>query len=151
MKKYLIAEQPVANPCNPSPCGVNTHCRASGGNALCECLPGFHGNPDGSGCRPECVISSDCPRDKACVNTKCIDPCPGVCGYGAHCQVINHSPICSCPAPTVGHPFVECKEQPRKLTWFLQHIFIYSKQNEELVNFSSGVQNFTSMNYLHDI
>ncbi|PNF22176.1 hypothetical protein B7P43_G05064 [Cryptotermes secundus] len=107
-----IPKQPEVNPCNPSPCGTNTRCQASGGNAFCECLPGFHGSPSGSGCRPECVISSDCPRDKACANTKCIDPCPGVCGYGARCQVINHSPICSCPPPTVGDPFVECKDQP---------------------------------------
>jgi hypothetical protein len=116
---YLVTGIPEVNPCNPSPCGANTQCRASGGTALCECLPGFLGNPNGSGCRPECVISSDCPRDKACVSTKCIDPCPGVCGYGAHCQVINHSPICSCPTPTIGDPFVECKEQPRKCTLFM--------------------------------
>lgn len=123
---YVILEQPEVNPCNPSPCGANTHCRASGGNAFCECLPGFNGNPNGSGCRPECVISSECPHDKACVRTRCIDPCPGVCGYGARCQVINHSPICSCPTPTMGDPFVECKEQPRKSTLFTQHIFIYN-------------------------
>lgn len=117
------------NPCNPSPCGPNTQCQAVGGNALCECLPGFHGSPSGSGCRPECVISSDCPRDKACVNTKCIDPCPGVCGYGALCQVINHSPICSCPTPTIGNPFVECKEQPRMSVLFMHHILYIIKQN----------------------
>ena len=100
-------------PCIPSPCGPNTRCRTSGDNAVCECLPGFFGSPSSSsGCRPECVISADCARNRVCVNTKCVDPCPGVCGYGARCQVINHSPVCSCPPSTFGDPFVECKEVP---------------------------------------
>ncbi|KAJ8890112.1 hypothetical protein PR048_009619 [Dryococelus australis] len=99
------------DPCRPSPCGPNTQCRISDGVAVCVCLPGFEGNPNGAGCRPECVLSSDCPRDKACMNTKCVDPCPGVCGYGARCVVINHSPVCSCPPPTTGDPFTECKER----------------------------------------
>lgn len=99
------------DPCNPSPCGVNTICKTSGKNAICECLPGFFGTASASGCRPECTISADCSRDKACVNTKCIDPCPGVCGFKALCQVINHSPVCSCPPPLLGDPFTLCKEQ----------------------------------------
>lgn len=37
------------------------------------------------GCRPECVLSSDCPSDKACIRNKCKDPCPGVCGLNAEC------------------------------------------------------------------
>jgi hypothetical protein len=104
-------EPTVVDPCNPSPCGINTVCRASGQNAICECVPGFFGSPSTGGCRPECTISADCPRDKACVNTKCVDPCPGVCGFNAICQVINHSPVCSCPPPLLGDPFTLCKEQ----------------------------------------
>ena len=107
-----IEEPQVIDPCNPSPCGPNAICTSSNGNALCECPPGYFGNPSTSGCRPECVISADCPRDKACVNSKCINPCPGVCGYEAICQVINHSPVCSCPPPLVGDPFTQCKKQP---------------------------------------
>lgn len=38
------------------------------------------------GCRPECVLSSDCPSDKACIRNKCKDPCPGVCGLNAECS-----------------------------------------------------------------
>ena len=108
---FEILEPPVADPCNPSPCGINTVCRVSGQNAICECLPGFFGTASAGGCRPECTISADCPRDKACVNTKCVDPCPGVCGFNAICQVINHSPVCSCPPPLLGDPFTLCREQ----------------------------------------
>lgn len=103
---------PASDPCNPSPCGINTICKVQGSAAICECLPGYFGTPSAGGCRPECTISADCSRDKACVNMKCIDPCPGVCGYGAICNVINHSPVCSCPPPLIGDPFNLCKEQP---------------------------------------
>lgn len=59
-------------------------------------------------CRPECSVSSECSQDKACVNQKCIDPCPGTCGSNARCNVLNHSPICSCPSGYTGDPFVQC-------------------------------------------
>lgn len=104
-------EEPLAShdPCYPSPCGVNTVCRTSGGVPICECIPGYSGRPAGAGCHPECVISSDCPRTKSCVNNRCIDPCPDVCGFGATCRTVNHSPICSCPDQTFGDPFAECR------------------------------------------
>ncbi|ETN60100.1 dumpy [Anopheles darlingi] len=105
---------PPSDPCYPSPCGQNTVCRVSNGNAVCECLPEFRGSPFGRGCYPECVINSDCPRDRTCVNKKCVDPCPGVCGYRAVCHAINNSPVCSCPANMIGDPFVECKVAPPK-------------------------------------
>ncbi|ALC38116.1 CG9572, partial [Drosophila busckii] len=100
------------DPCYPSPCGLNSVCRVQRDQAVCECLPGFFGNPLAQGCRPECTLSSDCAKDRACVNNKCVDACAGVCGYGAVCQTINHSPICSCPDSMVGNPFVQC-EAPR--------------------------------------
>jgi len=108
-----------SDPCVPSPCGPNTRCRIMNGAAICECLQGYEGSPSTSGCRPECVISPDCPRNRACVNNKCVDPCIGVCGYDAICQTINHSPVCSCPPPTIGDPFVECKLQPGKCFVFI--------------------------------
>jgi len=109
----FFPEEPIASdPCNPSPCGPNAQCRVSNNAAVCECLPGYFGNAFSSGCRPECVISADCPRDRACVRSKCIDPCPGVCGYNAQCNVVNHSPVCSCPQPLTGDPFLECKKTP---------------------------------------
>lgn len=98
------------DPCYPSPCGQSTICRSSSDKAICECIHGYYGNPYSTGCHPECTISADCPWNRACSNLKCIDPCPGVCGYGAICNVVNHSPICSCPTPTEGDPFVQCHE-----------------------------------------
>jgi hypothetical protein len=86
------------NPCSPSPCGPNSQCREINGQAVCSCIPGYIGSPPT--CRPECVSSSECALNQACVNQKCIDPCPGTCGIGAKCQVVNHNPICSCPSRT---------------------------------------------------
>lgn len=77
------------------------------GQAVCSCIPGYSGSPPT--CKPECVISSECPLYQACVNQKCIDPCPGTCGISALCQVINHNPICTCPERYSGDPFVRCQ------------------------------------------
>lgn len=94
------------NPCNPSPCGPNSQCKEVNEQAVCSCVPGYLGNPPN--CRSECVTSADCALNRACVNQKCIDPCPGTCGIGALCQIINHNPICSCPAQLTGDPFTRC-------------------------------------------
>lgn len=98
------------DPCYPSPCGANTLCEKVGNTAVCKCLPGLQGVPTSvTGCHPECVLSSDCPGDKACIQSKCRDPCSqNVCGSKAVCKTINHSPLCSCPSPLIGNPFEEC-------------------------------------------
>ena len=95
-----------ANPCSPSPCGPNSQCRVVNEQPVCSCVPGFLGSPPT--CRPECTLSSDCPRDLACSNQKCINPCTGSCGIRTQCQVINHNPICSCLPGNTGDPFVQC-------------------------------------------
>lgn len=94
------------NPCSPSPCGPNSQCREINGQAVCSCVPNYIGTPPN--CRPECVTSQECLLNQACVNQKCIDPCPGTCGIGALCQVVNHSPVCSCPNRFTGNPFIRC-------------------------------------------
>lgn len=96
-------------PCNPSPCGQNSQCRSINGQAVCSCVSGYIGSPPS--CRPECVVSSDCSRNEACSNLKCINPCVGTCGIQAQCQVINHNPICSCPAGFSGDPFLRCNPE----------------------------------------
>lgn len=107
MKLFILVQPTQAtptDPCYPSPCGSNTQCN----NGACYCLPNYFGDPL-QGCRPECTMNTDCPRNKACLNQKCQDPCPGTCGQGAICDVINHIPTCSCPIGTAGDAFVMCR------------------------------------------
>lgn len=104
---FIYSDVPVSSdPCSPSPCGPYSQCRNSNNHAVCSCLPNYIGAPPS--CRPECIVSSECNPDKACVNTKCINPCIGACGSGARCEVINHSPICSCREGQTGDPFRSC-------------------------------------------
>lgn len=91
------------NPCSPSPCGSNAVCDSG----TCSCMPEYFGDPY-VGCKPECVLNSDCTRDKACIRNKCNDPCIGTCGTGAVCETINHIPMCSCPQGFLGSPFHYC-------------------------------------------
>lgn len=105
LKQFFVAPE-VVRPCSPSPCGPNSQCREINNQAVCSCLPGYIGSPPT--CRPECVVSSECSLNEACVNQKCIDPCPGTCGLNAVCQTVNHNPICSCPSRYTGDPFTRC-------------------------------------------
>lgn len=82
---YLAPKQdtpePPINPCNPSPCGLYAECRPVGNNPSCSCLPNYFGSPPN--CRPECVVNTDCPSDKACIAEKCRNPCEGSCGFNS--------------------------------------------------------------------
>lgn len=104
-----IATIAPTDPCRPSPCGPNSLCREINNHAVCSCKSNYIGTPPS--CKPECVVSSECPQDRACVNEKCIDPCPGPCSKSARCQTVNHSPICSCAPGYSGNPFTECVRQ----------------------------------------
>ena len=120
-----VAPACPANPCLPSPCGPNSVCRVVDSHAVCSCQPGCVGSPPT--CRPQCVVSSDCPQNLACINQKCQDPCPGTCGFNARCQVVNHNPICTCAAGFTGDPFARCLIQESKLPIFtslFEHISI---------------------------
>ena len=90
-------------------------CRESNGAGACTCLDDYIGNPY-EVCRPECVVNSDCTADRACIRSKCQDPCPGACGAYAVCQVINHLPSCTCQPGYNGNPFEFCsvETKPRK-------------------------------------
>ena len=102
----ILASTPLkVDPCNPSPCGPNALCL----NGVCSCLAEFHGDAY-SGCRPECVLNNECPKDKACIKNKCSDPCPGICGENAICNVINHIPMCTCIPKYAGNAFIRCLE-----------------------------------------
>ena len=105
-----VTERPIPIPCQPSPCGANAVCQVMNGHEACSCLPGYIGPPPN--CRPECVINSECPANKACLQQKCGDPCVGSCGINAKCDVVNHNAICSCPYDYVGDPFTQCYPKP---------------------------------------
>ena len=98
------------DPCNPSPCGANAICKERNGAGACMCMREFFGDPY-TGCRPECVLNTDCSRDKACVNNKCKNPCIGTCGINAECRVINHAPSCSCYPGYIGDPLNACHQR----------------------------------------
>lgn len=61
-------------------------------------------------CRPECTTHSECPPSKpACLYQKCLNPCDGVCGVNADCNLRGITPVCSCPKHMTGNPFVSCR------------------------------------------
>ena len=112
----VLAILPVEaeDPCQPNPCGsYSAPPVARGSQCDCSCLPRMIGSPPN--CRPECVYHSDCPTDKACKNQACVDPCPGLCGRNANCNVRNHVPYCICQTGYVGDPFTSC-QKPSKST-----------------------------------
>jgi len=102
--------------CSPNPCGPGAQCERQGGNrAICTCPDGWLGDPTVS-CEPECVRLSDCPFEKQCQGTRCVDPCTNnvetgrpPCGRDAICERVRHKAICSCPKTHTGDPFVSCR------------------------------------------
>ena len=105
-----IVTAETTEPCNPSPCGSNTICQETSRGASCQCIPDHFGDPYVA-CRPECVVNSDCPSDKACQQLHCVDPCPGTCGSNAICHVPNHLPVCTCLEGYAGDPFTACRRK----------------------------------------
>lgn len=99
-------------------------CRNNAGQAVCSCSPGYIGSPPQ--CRPECVVSSECTPDRACINNKCADPCPHTCGIASVCRVSNHNPICSCEFGFTGDPSTQCT-RIRKPNLFSNIFFIEMK------------------------
>lgn len=111
---YFTAQSPPeperSASCVPSPCGPNSKCQIIAGNPACSCLPNYIGSPPN--CKPECTLSSQCPSQLACINQKCLDPCPGSCGVEANCNVLNHVAICTCNEGFMGDPFAQCTRIP---------------------------------------
>ena len=105
--------KPKPDICNPNPCGPSAIPKPRNGVCTCKCPSGLFGDPY-LGCRPECVLNSDCNRLQACSNNKCVDPCPGTCGTNAECKVINHIPTCGCRKGFTGNAFEECTKPKRK-------------------------------------
>lgn len=104
---------PLAQPCNPSPCGRNAVCREVSGAGACECRHGMMGDPYVE-CKFECEIDSDCDTRKACTLNKCQEVCNGACGINALCTAERHVPVCTCPDGYIGNAFVRCYPKPEE-------------------------------------
>lgn len=126
---WLLIEPTIEeNPCLPSPCGANANCN----DGVCTCFSNYVGNPY-SGCRPECIINTDCPRDRACMRNRCQDPCPGTCASNAACNVINHIPMCSCPSGFEGNAFVMCTTVQGRYSFYCLITFFTVLSNTPIV------------------
>lgn len=94
-----------------SSCGERAECYGINHNAVCECRPGFTGNPK-VGCNViGCRADTECPTDKACINNKCESPCEqvSICERNEICRVYNHKPECSCPPGTISESDGTCR------------------------------------------
>lgn len=152
MKLLVVDEPPRTEPCNPSPCGPNSECKAIGDSPSCICLAEFIGTPPN--CRPECVSNSECANHLACINQKCKNPCAtGICGQNAECRVVSHTPNCICVNNYVGNPFVHCQPPPRKLhfinIFILKILYIFNANSVSNISkvFSLG-HILASLNFL---
>lgn len=108
--RCVISDISLPTPCSPSPCGSNAVCKEHKGAGACVCLSEYIGNPY-EGCRPECVVNSDCATNLACIQNKCKNPCLNICGPRATCIVVNHAPKCECLTGLTGNPYQICLEK----------------------------------------
>lgn len=138
---FIYLDPEISNPCNPSPCGPNSQCREINGQAVCSCVQGYIGSPPT--CRSECVVSSECPQNKACSNLKCKDPCPGACGVNTNCNVFQHNPICMCLNGFTGDPFTRC--YPIR-EYIMNFILIYIYVGMENISLFNQFINFSTSN-----
>ncbi|KAH0549335.1 neurogenic locus notch homolog protein 3 [Cotesia glomerata] len=94
--------------CASYTCGTNAKCSMTDGRPVCSCLNLHMGDPLIHCHKVECIIPEDCPSHKTCIKNHCSNPCAGLCGVNANCEVRNHVPTCSCPDGYAGNPFQSC-------------------------------------------
>lgn len=92
-------------------CASNAICLAANHAAICQCPENLPRGDPLSYCEPlkiyvpppQCTQDFECPKDLACINEKCLNPCKeiGPCDSSAECRVINSVPVrtmmCVCP------------------------------------------------------
>lgn len=120
---FCLSEKETTDTCVPNPCGPNSVCQVRGESPACSCLETYIGLPPN--CRPECTINPECPSHLACINQKCRDVCTGSCGSNTVCNVVNHSPACSCIHGFTGDPFSNCISVPGKFSKHLSRLVQY--------------------------
>ncbi len=73
-------------PCESTTCGTNERCVEKGGEASCECIPGFVEAAGTCVVRPvECVVNQNCGASGLCVEGACTCR-PGFVGDGFECS-----------------------------------------------------------------
>jgi hypothetical protein len=113
------AQGTCVSACSLVSCGLNALCLPKNHRGICECIPGYFGNPS-IACNKEpvtlppivsgCLSNNDCPDYTACQSRKCINPCaaPDVCAPNANCRVRRHQAVCTCPDGYIGSPQISC-------------------------------------------
>ena len=98
------------DPCNPSPCGQYGDCVVRNGLAACTCRPGYQGKPPHcTSATSRCYIHQDCQPNEMCIQRQCTSSCNNHrCGRNAQCQVVNRTPVCSCPPGFLGDGYKDC-------------------------------------------
>jgi hypothetical protein len=106
-----VAEKcrPVCGPGN-APCGGEAICTAVSHEAVCSCPAGLSGDPKVTCFAIDCRSDLDCPAEKACFNSHCVDPCAisDPCRQPAECTVVDHQVNCECPAGFTGNKGTSC-------------------------------------------
>lgn len=120
-------------------------------HVVCSCLPSYIGSAPN--CRPECVVSSECSQNRACINMKCADPCINACGQNSRCQVVNHNPICSCSPGYTGDPFIRCVSQRKCIVHecTCPPIYLFFKFRMPLMRMDSEMNYATVVSFVLEI
>lgn len=105
----VVLYEPILADCLQ--CGPNAVYREQNGVGACVCMQNYFGDPF-IGCRPECLQSTDCAFNLACINSKCVDPCNNACGLNAECACVNHNPMCYCIPGHTGNALYGCHPIP---------------------------------------
>lgn len=81
-------------------CGESALCRGVNHQPQCYCPDGTAGDPVSSCRTVGCSSDSQCPAERACVNSRCELPCEQLnpCRSPAVCRSSDHSVACICPA-----------------------------------------------------
>jgi hypothetical protein len=99
------------NPCIPSPCSPNFHCRFENNHLVCSCLQNYVGRAPN--CRPECTINAECPSNLTCQGEGCKDPCRGTYGPHMTCVAVKNALMCLCLIGYTDDPFAGCSNIPQ--------------------------------------
>jgi hypothetical protein len=98
--------------CKATSCGDGAICYGVSHKPICECPPGFQGNPKVACTAVGCRSDSECPSDKACYNAQCQSPCAidDPCIAPSKCLVYDHKADCSCPPGFLGNKKLGCEK-----------------------------------------